>query len=124
MVRPLPGLRSLSKGSGGSSLITALSACQQVAVYGAGLMRLDGEAEGTVSVDSTLWGRPQLVYTHYYDVKAGRCTANTKMVRHVRRKLCKSEQCQATRKSWLRDRIEGELAMHVLHVLGVIDWRT
>ena len=112
------GLEALTRGSGGSSLLVALSACRQVSVYGTGLLRFPAR-EGQGVADG-----PQLVYTHAYDDAATRCVTDTEVREWVKQqRYCRDVQCREARAKWLRDRLATEFLLHVLHALGVVTWR-
>ena len=151
---PGPGISALARSSGGNALLTALTACRQVSLYGAGLLRLPVAAPAHASTGTTSAGTGtttategrrashQLVYAHYYDPRVGHCMTNASMVerhradcarraaRHERTRRFradkgagrKDERCEPRGRQWRRDRIETELLLHVLHVLGVVQW--
>ena len=130
-------LESMLGGSGGNALHAAISLCDRVDVYGAGLY-------------STAVGAPK-VYVHLYDWGAGACiepelypavaakarqcetrpllrgaadgATASRDARHQRQHQGKypGTFC-ASRESWARARVRTELLLHVLHALEVVRW--
>ena len=90
-------------GSGGNALHTALSLCERVDVYGTGLFAAGATADK--------------VYAHAYDERVGLCLepgsrvyefGNTKGLNGFFK--------------WRRDRVRGELMMHLMHAVGIVRW--
>ena len=126
------GLDTLTRGTGGSSLLTAMAACRHVSVYGFGLLRLDPPAptggEGAPHDEAreaaAAAARPQLIYAHFYDRRVARCTTDPQILQSwAARKTCRKRECRELRERWRRDRVGSELLLHVLHVFGMITWR-
>jgi len=115
LLEGVAGAEALTRGSGGSTLLAALSACRHVTVYGSGLLRLPTTRAGLP---------PQLVYSHFYDESVARCTTEREVLRFAQRQgLCSKSTCKAARAGWLHDRLSSELLLHVMHALGLITWR-
>ena len=94
-------------GSGGNALQAALSLCEQVDVYGAGL-----HSKG-VGHDK--------IYAHAYDEAVGRCMAPMRGPGARPFRFGKVKGMLGLF-GWRRDRVRTEMLMHVLHALGVIHW--
>jgi hypothetical protein len=132
-----PAFHALSRSSGGNALITALSACQTVNLYGAGLLRLSTSSSGQRSNGDRTSEGSQLVYAHYYDPRVGHCTSDAEALRMLQRDCAErmdrhskrnrrggraDERCETRAHEWRRDRIETELGLHILHLLGIVQW--
>ena len=93
--------------SGGNALQTALTMCDQVDVYGVGLLSKGPESEKA--------------YTHYYDESVGHCCTDRKSAqRSSQLKLLKGSG--GWKRLWMAERIRSELLMNVLDAFGVMRW--
>ena len=130
-------LEAMLGGSGGNAMHAAISMCDRVDVYGAGLY--------STAVDTSKayvhlydWGAGSCIEPHIYPAvaaKAKQCDERpllrgaaggvaSRDARHQRQGhqgKYPSTFC-ASRESWARARIRTELLLHVLHALEVIRW--
>mmetsp|Transcript_38488 Transcript_38488/g.87453 ORF Transcript_38488/g.87453 Transcript_38488/m.87453 type:complete len:520 (-) Transcript_38488:135-1694(-) len=90
-------------GSGGNAVQAAITMCEHVDVYGAGLL-----SAGPAS---------DKIYAHAYDNSVGECLQTGPL----RYRFSKYEGYGQYR-SWLAARIESEMVLHVLHAVGAIHW--
>ena len=93
----------LSCGSGGNALHTALSLCERVDVYGTGLFAAGATADK--------------VYAHAYDERVGLCLEPGSRVYE----FSNTKGLNGFFK-WRRDRVRGELMMHLMHAVGIVRW--
>jgi hypothetical protein len=91
--------------SGGNTILAAMSLCDRLDVFGAGLF-------------STGPG-DEKVYNHNYDEEVNRCVVDPKSKTARRPLLTHSWAFK-----WLKQRLADELTMHILHAFGLIRWRT
>jgi len=115
---------ALSESSGGNALLAALGLCAAIDVYGAGLLRADLKEMRNDSTGTPRWvSATQLIYSHFYDGRPGRCSTDQSSRSHDRKHGChRHGHCRRTRQEWRRARVEHELLLHTLHAFGVIRW--
>jgi hypothetical protein len=92
----------------------AIALCRRpVAVYGAGLLSHRSPAQGAGA---------DKVYSHVYDEGAGRCVNLSRAARFLgpRKDVRRMRWVEKTK--WRRQRVQGELLLHLLHALGMIRW--
>ena len=101
-VAPIDAMLS---GSGGNALHAAVNLCRRVTLFGAGLFAAH-------ALDDK-------VYVHAYDEAVGRCAPPG-----WRKHEFGSWKGLMGFFEWRRDRVAGEIMLHVLHELGIVNWVT
>jgi hypothetical protein len=102
-----PSLAALQRSSGGNALMAAVGLCQTVRLYGAGLYATSPKDDKR--------------YLHFYD-EAGiaQCGGRNRSEAGGPRYRLKMRKVS---EAWRVDRLRHELFLHVLHALGVVQWR-
>ena len=104
-------MESLERSSGGTSLTAALALCGRVDMFGVGLYS-----------DSV---RGDKRYVHMYDeVGVGHCANRSEpgiLARYWKRHMVK-RSVQRLVEVWRHDRLRQEVLLHLLHVLGMVQW--
>ena len=96
--------------SGGQALLSALALCDQVDVYGSGLLSLGG-------------GGGDKLYPHFYDERVGLCLPLPSDNATARQQIkAASDRRWFSRANWRRDRLRMEMLLHILHSLGILHW--
>ena len=90
-------------GSGGNALQAAVTMCEQVSVYGAGLLSAGPGADK--------------IYAHAYDSHVGQCLDTGALSYRFSR-----YEGYGQYRKWLAARVEAELLLHMLHAVGAIRW--
>eukprot|EP00966_Prymnesium_polylepis_P043981 1019406-Prymnesium_polylepis.2 len=90
-------------GSGGNALHAAMGMCEHIDVYGAGLLSAGPTGDK--------------IYAHAYDLSVGFCL-KSRLGYGFSKPVGYNEY-----RMWLSSRIEAEMVMHILHVVGAITWR-
>ena len=123
-----PMVDRMRESSGGQALLAALALCQTVDVYGTGLLRLGAELGDDV------------VYSHFYDKRVGRCARAAMPIRPTASPNLPSGSAGTTyarsaaaakrmpgartwsRSKWRRARVGTEVVMHLFHAFGIVRW--
>ena len=96
--------------SGGQALLSTLAICDQVDVYGSGLLSLGG-------------GSGDKLYPHFYDERVGLCLPFPSDNATARQQItAASDRRWFSRANWRRDRLRMEMLLHILHSLGILHW--
>ena len=103
-----PSLAALQRSSGGNALLAAIAMCERVRLYGVGLYSTSPLGDKR--------------YLHYYDEGVGHCNlgSNSSQEAGDHRYRWKHRRIA---KVWRDDRLRHELFLHLMHALGVVQWR-
>lgn len=123
----LPGMDGMRshENSEGRALLAALSACDRVDLYGAGLVA-HGEEPASSATGATA-SEPQpreVVAGRFYDAALSRCVANS--TANWRTLLdSKSNRARLRKRghSWATSRLASEVLLQVLHSFGILTWQ-
>jgi len=109
VVRREPSVAALQRGSGGNAILAALALCDHVRVYGSGLYSSSPTADKR--------------YVHFYDeAGVGHCGGHNRSDEwdggpgYLWQKRNILHQ-------WRKDRLRQELFLHLMHSLGIVQWR-
>jgi len=97
-------VNGLRDSSGGNALLAAISLCDTVSLYGAGLLSVGGAAADKV-------------YVHFFDDAVGACLDEGNATLRG-----EADTRRFSRATWLKDRLRTEMLLHVLHAMGIIRW--